>query len=193
VSRRLLSVLSLEPASGSIDGRPRAPATEPMSGPLVLDLVAAVIQSGAPPQAALRSVGAALQTVDDPRGAELLLAASRLGHLPSARSGPILDAVTDRAGGGDGSRNGRDGDAGGSGGRLMAVVEEALSLAARSGLPPTPLVRRAAVEERRRQISRQLKAIRRLEVLLVIPAGLCLLPAFVLLGIVPLVIQLITG
>jgi tight adherence protein B len=54
-------------------------------------------------------------------------------------------------------------------------------------------VRRAAEQERRRQISAQLKAIRRLEVMLVIPGGLCLLPAFVLLGIVPLVLQLIFG
>ena len=76
-------------------------------------------------------------------------------------------------------------DAGGAG--------RALTLAARSGLPPTALLRRVAEEERRRLASAQLKAIRRLEVLLVIPAGLCLLPAFVLLGIVPLVIRLIAG
>jgi tight adherence protein B len=77
--------------------------------------------------------------------------------------------------------------------RLTEVVEEALALAARSGLPPTALIRRSATEERRRQAAAQLRAVRRLEVLLVIPAGLCLLPAFVLLGIVPVVLDLILG
>jgi Type II secretion system (T2SS), protein F len=142
-----------------------------MPGPLVLDLIAAVVQSGAPPQAALRSVGASLSTAGDLRGEELLLASGRLD-----RSGATDDDAVD-----PGSS------------RLIATVEEALVLAARSGLPPTALVRRAAAEQRRRQVSAQLKAIRRLEVLLVIPAGLCLLPAFVLLGIVPLVVELITG
>jgi tight adherence protein B len=75
----------------------------------------------------------------------------------------------------------------------MTSVAEVMALAARSGVPPTALLRRAAEQERRRQADAQLKAVRRLEVLLVIPAGICLLPAFVLLGIVPLVIRLIAG
>jgi pilus assembly protein TadC len=171
VSRRLLSALSLKPARVFVDKRTAVKGSAPMPGPLVLDLIAAVVQSGAPPQAALRSVGASLSTAGDPRGEELLLASGRLGRSGAADDGPV--------------------DPGSS--RLIATVEQALVLAARSGLPPTALVRRAAAEQRRRQISAQLKAIRRLEVLLVIPAGLCLLPAFVLLGIVPLVVELVTG
>jgi tight adherence protein B len=140
---------------------------------LLLELVAAVVHGGAPPEAALRSVGEALLELGDQRGEGLLLAAGRIGgSAPPAVDPP--PAAT-------------------SAGRLLAVVEESLLLAVRSGLPPTALVRRAAEEERRRQLSEQLRAIRRLEVLLVIPAGLCLLPAFVLLGIVPLVIDLIVG
>ena len=73
------------------------------------------------------------------------------------------------------------------------MVEEALSLAARSGLPPTTLIRRSAAEERRRQAVAQLRAVRRLEVLLVVPAGLCLLPAFILLGVAPMVLDLVLG
>lgn len=181
MSRRLLCALSLQPARVFVDNQTAAPRSAPMPGPLVLDLIAAVIQSGAPPQASLRSVGASLSTAGDPRGAELLLSASRLGRSGIAADGAVADGASDNGAGDP------------AGGRLIATVEEALALAARSGLPPTALVRRAAAEQRRRQISAQLKAIRRLEVLLVIPAGLCLLPAFVLLGIVPLVVELITG
>ncbi len=82
---------------------------------------------------------------------------------------------------------------GGGLGRVTALVEESLWLAARSGLPPTTLIRRSAVEERRRQTAAQLRAVRRLEVLLVVPAGLCLLPAFILLGVAPLVLDLVLG
>jgi tight adherence protein B len=76
---------------------------------------------------------------------------------------------------------------------LTIVLEEALWLAARSGLPPTTLIRRAAADERRRQSAAQSRAVRRLEVLLVVPAGLCLLPAFVLLGVAPVVLDLVLG
>jgi len=145
-----------------------------MPGPLLLDLIAAVIQGGAPPQSALGSIGRVLRAAGDPRGADLLRAASLLTR-PSSE--PAVEPATGAS----------------TGLRVMASVHEALALAASSGLPPTVLVRRAAAEERRRQASAQLRAIRKLEVLLVVPAGLCLLPAFVLLGIVPLVVQLITG
>jgi hypothetical protein len=136
-------------------------------GPLVLDLVAALVESGAPSPSALRAVGAGLETVGDARAPNLFLAADRI------------------------NRPGSDGPA--EVDRLTAVLEESLGLAARSGLPPTALIRRCAAEERRRQAGAQVRAVRRLEVLLVIPAGLCLLPAFVLLGIVPVVLDLILG
>ena len=152
-------------------GRPGMASSEPMPTALLLELVAAVVQGGAPPEAALRSVGAALLEMGDQRGEGLLLAAGRVSGPAGSEALPAPALA----------------------GRLLAAVEESLLLATRSGLPPTALVRRAAVEERRRQLSEQLRAIRRLEVLLVIPAGLCLLPAFVLLGIVPLVIDLIAG
>jgi hypothetical protein len=179
-----------------------------MPGPLVLDLIAAVVESGAPPHSALQAVGAALDQVDDPRGAHLLRAGARLGdpRLSDSWSGDSWSGdlrARDLQSRGAQSRAVRPRDprlgdlwraqAGPGRGQVLVAMEEALSLAARSGLPPTALVRRAAAEERRRQLSAQLRAIRRLEVLLVIPAGLCLLPAFVLLGIVPLVIDLIHG
>jgi tight adherence protein B len=190
VNHRLRWALSAQPTLSPVDepgrlaaGPPAFPAIRvaPMPGPLVLDLVAAVVEGGAPPHSALAAVGAALREVGDPRGGDLLLAASEVGHPGGAAHPAGLPAVD------------ADVDAGADAGNVLAAVQEALFLAARAGLPPTALVRRAAAEERRRQLSAQLRAIRRLEVLLVIPAGLCLLPAFVLLGIVPLVIDLILG
>ena len=147
---------------------PAVPAVAAMPGPLVLDLIAALVESGAPPTAALREAGGVLAELGDPRGTELL----RLGDLVT---GPLPDHGT----------FGSDSTA--------AALTEALALAARSGLPPSALIRRAATEERRRQAAARAAAIHRLEVLLVIPGAVCLLPAFVLLGIVPLVIRLVTG
>jgi hypothetical protein len=217
MNRRLSAALSGPSARSR--GRRTAPAAgsivaQPMPGPLVLDLVAALVQGGAAPHSALQAIGDALRQQGDPRGDELLLAASRISR-PGTGAGSSLGSTgfgsagfgfVDPGAAAHSVQFGRPARAvrrlfdrlrpGGAGSGqmpLLAAMEEALLLAARSGLPPTALVRRAAAEERRRQVSAQLRAIRKLEVLLVIPAGLCLLPAFVLLGIVPLVIDLIAG
>ncbi|GAB3265357.1 type II secretion system F family protein [Kineosporia babensis] len=139
-----------------------------MPGPLVLDLLAALIESGAPPSAALRDAGSALADLGDPRGEKLLLLSDLVNSPLSEQAAPEADSTT-------------------------AALAEALTLAGRSGLPPSALIRRAATEERRRQAAARAAAIQRLEVLLVIPGAVCLLPAFALLGIVPLVIRLTTG
>ena len=140
-------------------------ASEPLPGPLLLDLTAAVLASGSSPDGAVRAVGAVLAARGDPRGSRLLARSVDLTRAPEAADPePVLDALT-----------------------------EALRLAVLSGLPPAELVRRAAVEERRRGAATRRAAMRRLEVLLVLPVGLCLLPAFVLLGIAPIVIDLLAG
>jgi len=185
---------------------PTGPQPAAMPAPLVLDLVAALVQGGAPPPAALHSVAAALQSAADPRADELLNAAARVGLAGARRPGAGRElpasrgrAVWERAAGkefGTGREPGALRDTGAvreAGGRLTAVLEDTFWLAAQSGLPPTGLIRRAAAEERRRQRAAQARAVRRLEVLLIVPAGLCLLPAFVLLGIVPVVLNLIFG
>jgi hypothetical protein len=208
--RRLRSALSAEASPGTVEPSPSMP------GPLVLELLGAVISGGAPPQSALTCVGAVLDAGGDPRGRDLLRAAgtlARSGARPARiQPGPIGGEPTGaRAHGRSGRRllaRARPEPVGGAppslGGEpnegsdaqtmtTMTSVAEVMTLAARSGVPPTALLRRAAEQERRRQADAQLKAVRRLEVLLVIPAGICLLPAFVLLGIVPLVIRLISG
>jgi hypothetical protein len=157
--RRLVPRASLRTASG-----------EPLPGPLVLDLVAAVLAGGASPTAALRVVGGALSRTGDPAGRRLELLAAELMH-PSTDDKVYPPSADD----------------------WVAVLREELVLAVRSGLPPTALLRRAAEERRRRTAAAQRRAVQRLEVLLVVPTGTCLLPAFVLLGIVPVVLGLLRG
>lgn len=73
-----------------------------------------------------------------------------------------------------------------------AAVEllEALQLADRTGIAPAAIVRAAAAEQRRRQAGARASAAQRLGVLGVLPVGLCLLPAFIVLTVVPLVLGL---
>lgn len=73
------------------------------------------------------------------------------------------------------------------------ALTEALGLAAATGLGPVPLVRAAAGQARRARAARSQVAARRLGTLVVLPTGLCLLPAFVLLTVAPLVLDLLLG
>lgn len=64
---------------------------------------------------------------------------------------------------------------------------QALTLAARAGVPPAALLRRAAADIRQAESRRLDEATGRLSVLVVIPLGLCFLPAFLLLTVVPVI------
>lgn len=66
----------------------------------------------------------------------------------------------------------------------------ALRLAARAGVPPAGLLRRAADDLRRERLSQVDTATARLGVRLVLPLGLAFLPAFVLTTVVPVVLAL---
>lgn len=66
----------------------------------------------------------------------------------------------------------------------------ALRLAARAGVPPADLLRRAAEDIRRERLNRVETATARLGVRLVVPLGLAFLPAFVLTTVVPVVLAL---
>lgn len=174
---------------------PRRPSARPNAGSLpaalVLDLVAAVLDGGASPATAARRVAEALAAAGDPAGAELercadavaAMAPTRPGAGPSGRSADPAGHRRDRSPGR--SRPPAD--------RLADSLAQALLLAAGTGLAPAPLVRRAAAQHRRRAALAATAAARRLAVLLILPTGLCLLPAFVLLGVVPVAIGLFSG
>lgn len=75
------------------------------------------------------------------------------------------------------------------GARLRAV----LSLAQHAGVPAAPLLRAAAEDVRDDAAAAGLAAAERLAVRLVLPLGVCVLPAFVLVGVVPVVVGVLSS
>lgn len=72
----------------------------------------------------------------------------------------------------------------------LAPLERALADAWHSGAAPVPVLRHVATRARRERREAAGEVAARLGVRLVLPLGLCLLPSFALLGIVPLVLSL---
>ncbi|MEN1975549.1 type II secretion system F family protein [Cellulomonas sp. P4] len=122
-----------------------------------VDLVAVAVEAGASVPHALRSVGAA---IGGRRGDDLARAGAAVllgASWPTAWAhAPVLGATLD-----------------------------GLGAAWAGGTAPGPALRTAADELRRRRARAARDAAGRLGVRLVLPLGLCFLPAFVLLGLVP--------
>lgn len=136
--------------------------------PLVLDLLAACLAGGAPQSAAAEAVGTA---VGGTAGRRLhgVVAALAVG-APPAEAWAVL--------------------AGGSADDPWAPAARALSRAADGGAPVATAVHRLAAEARAEARSTAEQAARRVGVLAVAPLTVCFLPAFVLLGVVPVVVSL---
>ncbi len=151
-------VRGLEPAAA----RRRAEALRRQL-PDALDLLAAAMRAGHPAERALASVASA---VGPPLAAELGAAASRLavGVEPAA--------VWDRM----------------RGESALDVVGRAFALAERSGMPVARLLERAADDARRERSAAAAGVARAVGVRTAAPLGLCFLPAFFLVGVVPTVI-----
>ena len=153
-------------------GRPRRRSARAVCPPaLVVDLVAAVLAAGASPRAAVLAVADGLEAVGDPAAVELTTLVGRL----------------------DSGRDEAEFAAGGAGQAPMDQLGEVLSLAGESGFAPAGLVRNLATELRRAEVARAAVLSARLPVVLVLPVGLCLLPAAVLLGVAPVVLDLLLG
>ncbi len=153
-------------------GRGRRPSRPADGFPdaLALDLIAAAMSGGVPVDAVVSRVASAVRTVDPARADEWdRCAAFMRGADPAEGWTPDSREVTTR--------------------RLVEV----LRLAQDTGLAPSGLVRGEAMRARERERFVLARRARRLEVLLVLPTGLCLLPAFVLLGVVPVVLSLFAG
>lgn len=170
--RRLVGDGARRSAGSRVSGRRggdaragRVPDVGPVPAAVLLDLVAEVLAGGAPVSRAVAAVGEALRAVGDPQGGELLALAARLasGAAPPAN--------------------------GAAAGRLAGALDLALA----TGSSPVGLLRAAAQEERRDGAARAVQAARRLGVLVLLPTGLCLLPAFLLLTVVPMAIGLALG
>lgn len=74
-----------------------------------------------------------------------------------------------------------------------AVIGEVLALSSRAGVPAAALLRSEAEEARRDARSAGERKAATLAVTLMLPLGLCILPAFMLLGVAPLLIAMVSS
>ncbi|WP_028648507.1 type II secretion system F family protein [Nocardiopsis sp. CNT312] len=135
--------------------------------PVAVGLLAAGVRAGATVPSCLAAVA---RSVEAPLGGELAVVAEqlRLGADPTAAwRRPALPEP-------------------------LAAVGRDLARAADTGSPVADLLDRHAADLRRAARGRALARMERLGVLVVAPLGLCFLPAFVLIGIVPLAAGLLS-
>jgi len=154
-------------AHGRAESRRRRSGPGGLPGPVALDLVAAVLRGGVPVTGSLRMVAASLDSFGAPGREDLLLLADRFDLALDMRLEPAST--------------------------WAVLLQDALLLARDSGLAPGPVLATAAADARRRRATRRRLTAARLGVRLVLPTGLCLLPAFMLLTVVPLVLALLGG
>jgi tight adherence protein B len=165
--------------------------------PLALDLVAACLRSGATVPAAMETVGGA---TGGPLGAELVAVARamRLGSAPVEACQRLLDATRSGAGPA-GRRTGWTGWTGwlpgfGAGPphrpppRVVLATARALGRAEESGARLATTLSGVAERAREDAHAATIAAARRAGVAAVAPLGLCFLPAFLLIGVVPVVL-----
>jgi tight adherence protein B len=74
-----------------------------------------------------------------------------------------------------------------------AAIAEVLELSRRAGIPAAALLRAEAIEARRAAKSAGERTAATLAVTLMLPLGLCVLPAFMVLGVAPLLIAVISS
>jgi pilus assembly protein TadC len=134
--------------------------------PIAADLLAAALRSGAPPDRAAMVVGAAL---GGPVGTRLerVARALRLGAAPAMAWQHLADLP-----GGD---------------RLASAATRS----AERGTALTRALDHQAVDLRAARAAAAEAAARRVGVLVVLPLGLCFLPAFLLAGVVPVVVAVL--
>ncbi|GAB3557794.1 hypothetical protein GCM10027344_05760 [Spelaeicoccus albus] len=128
---------------------------------LVLDLVAVALEGGLDPRSAITAASRSLGRRIDP-------------------AGDIDEAV-----------NSIESAAGPGADEIATELRAALSFSAATGAPTAELLRSRADDLRRRQMRRAEEAAGRLGVRIVLPLGTCILPAFIALGVMPVVLSLV--
>ncbi|WP_052441000.1 type II secretion system F family protein [Streptacidiphilus anmyonensis] len=131
--------------------------------PLTADLLAGCMASWCPPDAA---VGAVAEAMPQPMAGRLVAAAVQLSM------GADPEACWERLGEAE---------------PVLAPLGRCLARAASSGAPPAAGLARLADAERASAAREAQARVRRAGVLATAPLGLCFLPAFVLVGVVPVV------
>jgi len=143
-------------------GRGRAPSG-PVEVGVLLELLAAAVRAGTSIPRALEAVG---QAIGGPDGVALHRAGAAV----------VLGAGWDEAWAGAPPR--------------LEVVRSALGLAWEQGAAPGESLRAAGEHLRGEQQALARRAAARLAVHLVLPLGVCFLPAFVLIGLLPVLLSL---
>ncbi|WP_237536812.1 type II secretion system F family protein [Streptomyces sp. SID5785] len=153
-------------ADAEVDAVARAEAERQL--PLAAELLAACLAAGADPVGAARAVG---ESLDGPVGRALARGAAqvRLGSAPGFAWREL--AALPGAGG------------------LVRLLERA----GESGAPAAVPVARFAAECRAERGRRATAVARRAAVIITAPVGLCFLPAFLVVGVLPVVIGLAGG
>jgi len=151
---------------GTIAARRRNEAIT-RQAPAALDLITAALRAGRPPEGALTVVA---EHTPDPLG-ELLQDVSRRIRMSAdpASAWRVLD------------------------GTPLEVVGRAFARSDSSGAAVVPLALDAAEDLRRRARAVRRESVGRVAVQTTIPLGLCLLPAFVLVAVAPIVLAVVTN
>ena len=149
---------------------------------------------GSPAGWAVVATAAALVVLAQRWTGRLVRAVTPDGSVP----GLLLDVWAIAVSGGGAWRGARDQVDAVFGGRSWPVgdeqrLAETLELAERSGVPAAGLLRASAVDLRAERAAEGLADAERLAVRLVVPLGVCVLPAFVLVGVVPVVVGLLSS
>lgn len=158
---------SLEPASVQ---RRRAKLGDQL--PMALELIASAVASGAP---VVQAVELVAEAIDAPLGDELrdVAAHLRLG----AESSQAWAGLTDTA----------------LVGSEVACATRAVLRAERTGARLAPALLRIAEDARSESATRRVEAAERAGVASALPLGLCFLPAFIVVGVVPIVVTALTN
>lgn len=144
----------------------RLPVTSDL--PVVIGLLAAGIRAGATVPGCL---GAVSRAARGPLGAELAVVAERLRLGADPAQAWQRSALPEQ----------------------LTTVGRDLARATDTGAPVADLLDRYVADVRRALRLRTMARVERLGVLVVAPLGLCFLPAFVLIGIVPMAVDLLSS
>lgn len=145
----------------------RAAQPPPPTAGLDLELLAVAAAGGGSPESALRLV------------AEAMRAAGLDGR-------PASGGVEPRRSTADARTAGEPPDA-------LDALDALVVLSRRSGAPLGALARAEAADERSRARSAAREAAERLGVRLMVPLGVCVLPSFMLLGVVPMIVGIVSS
>ncbi len=164
VTVTLVLVVALRHVEPSEVRRERARASAQL--PIAADLLAAALRAGATPDTALQTVGEALAS---PLGDRLVgvARALRVGYQPREAWSQLADIP-------------------GAGSFVRAAVRSV-----ESGTTLTSTLDRLAADLRAERAAAADATARRVGVLTVLPLGLCFLPAFLLTGVVPVVVAVL--